>query len=179
MESIARQRHFPGERSHVRRDRPPGIEQHANQVGGVEVLPVGNQLNHRRIEQIDPGVHRELLPRLLFYPRDLGAVERELAVRDVDLVDGDSHRHRGHSLAPVERPHGAEVALGQDVGVHHEEGLVETIPHEQERAHRAERLRLLHILDGDTEPLAITQTRAGHVGLVVKRDEHADDAGLT
>jgi hypothetical protein len=68
-------------------------------------------------------------------------------------------------------PHGPEVAFGENVGVDHEERLGEPVSDQRKRPHRAERARLLEVLDAHTEARPVAQPFPDHLGLVVDRDD--------
>ena len=105
-------------------------------------------------------------------------MERELAVRDVDLVGGDTDGHGRSSLPPVKLPHRAKVAPGQDIGIDHEEGLAQPLPEEEEGAHRAQRRGLEGVADANAEAGAVAEPLPDHLRLVVEGDGDVGDPRL-
>src|SRR5438034_817732 len=86
----------------VRRHVLAPREKEPDQLRGVEVLSTREHVHDRRLEHVDAGVDRKFLPRLLVDALDALAPERELPVRDLDLVERDAHRHRRTHPGPVE-----------------------------------------------------------------------------
>src|SRR5882672_1414635 len=156
---------------HVRGDRVVALEARTDQIGGVEVLPGWDQVDERGIEQIDPGINRELFSRLLLHPADARALQRELPVRDVHLVERDAHRHAG-PLRAMELPHRVEVTLGEDVAVDDEERVDRPRAKEGQGADGAEALGLVHVREPHAEARAVAELGPDHVGPVVHRHHH-------
>ena len=159
-------------------DRPARGEQHPDEVRRVEVAVARDEADHVRREHVDPRVDRELLARLLLHRQHAAVVQRELAVRQVDLVQRHAHRHAGAGLRAVVLPHRAEVALREDVAVDDEERRRRRRRQQGERAHRAARLGLQHVPDADAESRAVAEALADHVGLVMQREHNIRDPRL-
>src|SRR5207249_11572214 len=88
----------------VRRHVLAPREKEPDQLRGVEVLSTRAHVPDRRLEPVDAGVARKFLPRLLVDALDALAPERELPVRDLDLVERDAHRTRRTDPGPAQPP---------------------------------------------------------------------------
>ena len=151
---------------HVPVDRPSHLEQEREELlREVVRAVVGHVPEHLRLEHVDPGVDRvgeDLSPRrLLEEPLDAAVVvghdDPELE-RVVDRLEAD--RDRG-ALRPVRLDERGQVDVAERVARDDEEGLVEPLLREPDRAGRAERLLLDGVVDVERRAPRRRRSRCG------------------
>ena len=139
---------------HVPVERPAHLEQEREELlREVVRAVVGHVPQHLGLEHVDARVDRvgeDLSPRgLLEEPLDTAVVVGDDDPELERVVDGlEADRDRG-ALCPVRVDERAEVDVAQRIARDHEEGLVEPLVREPDRAGGAERLLLDGVVDVD------------------------------
>ena len=144
----------------------------------VEVLVLGDVLEHFGLHDVDPHAHWSGDLRLLLeVANSLHDVEVEDPV--VDLDRPRARRDREHvAVLLVVADQVAVVELRQHVAVHHEESAVEAVD-ELERRSGAERFVLVHVLDRDVPVLTVVEDRLDEMREVADAERDVlDPTGL-
>ena len=137
-----------------------------------------NELEHVRLEDIEPGVDEigvDLLgSRLLEEGLDAAVRSRANEAVTARVGDGGQQDRRPRAGRAMERDHLAEICLAERVTVEREEASVELAPGESNRTARPQRLALDPVLERHAA-MAIAERRLDLVGEVAARDDRAVD----